>query len=382
MNQQDNAIPATEITVPAVNDPQLRELHTKEVTPAQARVEAVADALKLAYANASKLTLTPEEAKALSEDFPDEAFREGAGGDNNLIYIEHAYLRQRLNNVLGVGAVVPIRRREWAEEFTYWKDNREKKAVKVYADVVLLARGCVVGEAIGDAVYYPDNAKSNYSDALESAKSNAFRRCCKEFGVGLQAWMKGWCEEWKQRNRSPAPQGRSGGSQSQAPSRPTAPTPQRETQPAAKTADVVPQMEADKDQRFRFLAALSAIRTDATSYFVKKGWLTSGQNLEDLPNKYVPTTKKVYDSIMGELQAWVDGEQHEPEWRSYPMPWGTNKDTPLADLDKKYLFGLFMNFEVEREYNGNPKKPETIAKDEEFRKMLDAAGDHYEWKRQ
>lgn len=174
-------------------------------TPRDYRTESVAHALDAAYSNASKLVLTPEEAKALSADFPDEAFRLGAGGDPNLIYIEHAYLRQRLNEVLGVGASVPIRRREWTEEFSYYKDGKQKIGVRIYVDLVLIVRGCVVGEAIGDSMYYPANSKTNYSDALESAKSNAFRRCCKEFGIGLQAWMKGWGEGWKERNRSGRP---------------------------------------------------------------------------------------------------------------------------------------------------------------------------------
>ena len=172
-----------------------------QVTAAQARIESVAHALEKAYANASSLVLTPDEAKALVIDFPDEAFRLGAGGDDRLIYIEHAYLREGLNTVHGVGAVLPIRRGEGAEVFTYIdRFSKTQEAVRVYVDLVLLVRGCLVGEAVGDAVYYRSNDKTNFSDALESAKSNAFRRCCKEFGVGLQAWKKGWGEGWKLRN--------------------------------------------------------------------------------------------------------------------------------------------------------------------------------------
>lgn len=179
------------------------------------RVESVAHALDAAYSRASLLQLNADEAKALEADFPDEAFRLGAGGDPELIYIEHAYLRRRLNQVLGVGASTPVKRRDWAETFRYWKviDKRSNKgeyrdAVRIYAEIVLVVRGCFVSEAIGDAVYYPDNSKTNYSDAMESAKSNAFRRCCKEFGIGLQAWMKDWVEGWKQRNGNRPPSAR------------------------------------------------------------------------------------------------------------------------------------------------------------------------------
>lgn len=353
----------------------------EKVTATQARVEAVADALKVAYANASQLKLTPEEAKALAEDFPDEAFRLGAGGDPNLIYIEHAYLRMRLNNVLGVGAAVPIRRREWAEEFQYYKDGQRKTGIRVYADIVLVVRGCVVGEAIGDAVYYPDNAKTNYSDALESAKSNAFRRCCKEFGVGLQAWLKGWYEGWKRRNASSAPPGRSGGSQGT-----TQPPP---TQPARQSASPRPQNagappvpnEATDDQWQRFIKELVPIRDSAVDYFKKKGWLT-GDNavLEELPKKHVPTTKREHDSLMAELEAYMAGDQKGTDWwREVQVPFGQQQGVKLGDLDKKKLWGWWMNYEVEEEYNGRRKSDDEIERLNEFRDALDAAGEHYEF---
>lgn len=373
MNDEDQ-IPGAE--APPSNALQLRDPNTppEAITPAQARVEAVSEALKTAYANASKLTVSADEAKALAEDFPDDAFRLGAGGDINLIYIEHAYLRQRLNQVLGVGAAVPIRRREWAEEFTYWKDNQTKKGVRVYVDMVLLVRGCVVGEAIGDSVYYPDNAKTNYSDALESAKSNAFRRCCKEFGVGLQAWMKGWCEAWKGRQRS-------GGSQGSAPAPKPAPAASQTAKPPARTADLIP-AEADRDQRFRFLAALSDVKTSALGYFTHKGWIGENDTLDALPNKHVPTTKGQYDHLMAEIEAFGTRPPagQEEEWRNFKMPWGRQKDIPLAELDKKYLYGLWANWGVEYEYNGQRKSDDAIAKDEKFRQMLDDAGKHYDFK--
>ena len=172
------------------------------------RTESIAHALDAAYAKASSLVLTKEESDALAADFTDEAFRLGAAGNMDLIYIEHAYLRQRLNSVLGLGAATPVRRTWWKVESTYVdKYKKTQTVVKVYVDLVLIVRGCFVSEAIGDADYYP-GAGGNLSDGLESAKSAAFRRCCKEFGVGLQAWMKGWGEGWKQRNRSGTPQPR------------------------------------------------------------------------------------------------------------------------------------------------------------------------------
>lgn len=358
----------------------------ESVTPAQAKVNAIAELTMSAYARASELKLTPEEQAALQKEFPDEAFRPGAAGKENLIYIEHAYLRDRLNEVLGLGQWSIVPRNRWAEDFTIpaSRDRQEQQASRVYVEAMLVVRGCFVAEAVGDMVYYKNNQSQNYGDAVEGAKTAALRRCTKELGIGLQAWKKEWCEGWwKRRNAS----GRSGGSQGSGQRPPTQPAPSATARPAANTRDVVPpepvQTEADKDQRFRFLAALSDYRTSAMVYFTKKGWLTEDQRLEDLPNKYVPTTKKAYESIMAELLAFIsgDGETDLEWWKKVLMPWGKNKDTPLGKLDKKYLIGLFWNYEVEEEYNGQRKSDETIEKDKQFRNSLDAAGAAYGWKR-
>lgn len=179
------------------------------------------------------------------------------------------------------------------------------------------------------------------------------------------------------------PAGRSGGYQRPPQPAPTQPSPQSGAKPPAKSGDVLPQ-EATKEQFQKFMAALNPVREPATEYFKRKGWLPDKPEavLEELPIKHVPKTKREFGSIMAELEAWMDGEQQAPDWKSFPMPWGKNKDTPLGELDKKYLFGLFMNFEVEEEYDGKRKHEDAIAKDRKFREMLDEAGEHYEWKRE
>jgi hypothetical protein len=165
-------------------------------TPAQAKVDAIAALTMSAYANASKLAMTADEVKLLQADFPDEAFRPGAAGKENLIYLEHAYIRDRMNEVFGPGAWSLIPRNRWTEEH---KTSKGQPAVRVYCEVMMMVRGCFVAEAIGDMEYYPHNAGTNYGDAVEGAKSAALRRCAKELGMGLQAWKKGWTEGWWQR---------------------------------------------------------------------------------------------------------------------------------------------------------------------------------------
>jgi len=184
------------------DDGEIVEQPINGVSPAQAKVNAIASLTMTGYAKASELQLTAEENKALAADFPDDAFRAGAGGDDRLIYIEHAYLRDRLNEVLGRGSWALVTRSKWTEEF---KTGKGEPAIRVYAEVMLMVRGCYVGESVGEMTYYPNNAKTTYADAIEGSKTAAFRRCAKDFGIGLQAWKKGWCEGWWARKNAPKP---------------------------------------------------------------------------------------------------------------------------------------------------------------------------------
>jgi Mitochondrial genome maintenance MGM101 len=162
----------------------------------QSKVDSINSLLEEAYKKASALELTKEEAEALVAPFPDSDFYRGAAGNQDLIYIQHHSLRLRLNKVIGVGRWSMIIRRQWAEDFLTAK---KEQACRVYVEAVLIVRGCYVGESIGDGTYYKSNAGGNMGDAYESAKSVALRRVCKEFGMGLQAWDKGFCEEWKRK---------------------------------------------------------------------------------------------------------------------------------------------------------------------------------------
>lgn len=225
------------------------------VTAAQAKIEAVANLTAAAYAKASELRLTPEESKSLQADFPDEAFKPGAAGKENLIYIEHAFLRDRLNSVIGLGQWSLIPRSRWAEDY---RTSKGTAASRVYVEAMLMVRGCFVSEAVGEMEYYPGNAAQNYGDAVEGAKTAALRRCCKEFGIGLQAWKKDWCEGWWQRRR-------------QQPGTRQSPQPEPTRQPAPK-APVV-----ETEQVFPVVTVVSIkevhSKPDAvkkwTAYFIK-----------------------------------------------------------------------------------------------------------------
>ena len=203
-------------------------LQAVRLTAEQAKADGLAQLVANAYANAGKLKLTPEEMKLLKSDFTDDAFQRGANGNLDLLYIEHAFLRDRLDEIFGSEwAVIP---RYWAEDFEYEHiDSRDKTksmrpASRVYCEAIIMARGCLMACAIGDMIYYKSNATQNYSDAVEGAKTAAIRRCCKERGIGLQAFKKDFVEGWKQRH----PQGRGATPRQQAPPA-TTQAPQGET---------------------------------------------------------------------------------------------------------------------------------------------------------
>ena len=298
-----------------------------QVTAAQAKVEAIADLTHSAYQKAGTLQLTKEEADALQADFPDEAFKTGAAGKENLIYIEHAFLRERFSKVFGMGQWAIITRRTWSESFVLPPNSQRREpteVVKVYVEAMLVVRGCFVGEAIGDMDYFPKNLGQNYGDAVEGAKTAAFRRCAKEFGVGLQAWKKDWCQGWMDRKMAPGrrvypPQKPSGATAPAAP-------PQDANRPAkaapAAKQDVSAGMQevkhATTKTREWFCDKVKESREQATQFCIDLTWLMPDEPLESLPLRYVPNTKPKLVEFMTKMLTWtVSGQAvapYEADW--------------------------------------------------------------------
>lgn len=186
-------------TVPSSQVPTTSPEVTLERKPATAeaaevaRSESVSALLEQAYLKASDLKLTPEESKALRAPFAPDMFRRGAKGEDNLIYLCHIHVSDRLNDVLGIGQWALVKRGVRAEK---WQTKDGKPLVRVYFEGVLLIRGAFVAEAIGSGQYHPNNAKEDYGTALEISMSDCLRRCAKRLGIGSQAWDKGFCDTW------------------------------------------------------------------------------------------------------------------------------------------------------------------------------------------
>lgn len=393
------------------------------VTAAQAKVEAVANLTMAAYQQAATLKLSQEEIAALQKDFPDEAFKPGASGKEHLIYIEHPFLRDRLNQVIGPGQWALIPRSRWAENFTLpaKKDRPETEGIRIYVEAMLVVRGAFVSEAVGDMEYYPKNYGQNYGDAVEGAKTAALRRCCKEFGIGLQAWKKDWQDGWWARNRGKYSQNAPGRAGYQGATSTRTSAPKQQAAPKAQEAAPKTPAIANEAIRTRMIALLigkdGSNRGIVTEYFKKISQLLETEPLEEIPLRFVPVDKAQMQALSVKISNFCNGQPAErafppngddvgkkietskksvevprdpPEvdpddenapWRSFPMPWGKEAGVALADLDKKYLFGLWANYEVETEYKGKPKKAETIEKDCLFRDMLDEAGKHYKFEK-
>ena len=317
---------ALAVTQPVVGRVELAPRETPAATvrtAASAKVDAIADLTAAAYQRASQLALSTEEIQKLQAPFPDEAFQPGAAGKENLIYIEHAALRQRLNEVIGIGQWSIIPRSRWSEDY---KTAKGYDAARVYVEAMLLVRGCFVAEAVGDMSYYKHNDSQNYGDAVEGAKTAALRRCCKELGVGLQAWSKDWCNGWWERKRggrvtTPA-------AQSPPPSPAPTPSPAPSPEPSCATAKTREWMLKEIN------ASDPAARQVATEYFQKLNQLMPTEALEDLPLRFVPTSKEELKRLVAAIGAFEMGDEaqasFEPHVEPTEKPVRPAKEKPVA----------------------------------------------------
>jgi len=69
----------------------------------------------------------------------------------------------------------------------------------VVQEWALYINGNFVSYTIGGAEYQSGNKRLNWSDALESLKSNALVRLCKDLGMFHECWDKHWVDEWKRK---------------------------------------------------------------------------------------------------------------------------------------------------------------------------------------
>jgi hypothetical protein len=170
------------------------------------------------------------------------------------------------------------------------------------------------------------------------------------------------------------------------PIQPKPAAPQPRTQPTTTAAP-----KATEKTREWLVKALAKIEASAIAYFQSLKQLKQGEALAQLPLQYVPTTTAQLTELMAKIDAFAkkpaatieppptSEPASDEAWRKFPMPFGNKKGTPLADLDRKYLFGLWANYKPATEYNGTPLRQDQIEANQTFRAHLDALGRHYEF---
>lgn len=164
---------------------------TGEILPADPQAAPPQTELDI-YRGASSLKLTDEEGRTLRAPFPDDVIMERP--IDHLLYVPQVFIRERLNDVIGVGqwALIP---------HSVKRDGRT-----VLFDASLYIRDHFVARAMGGADYIPSNPKHSWDDAWESAKSDCITRCCKDLGIAADLWKPGFADAWRERTGNSKPE--------------------------------------------------------------------------------------------------------------------------------------------------------------------------------
>jgi hypothetical protein len=133
---------------------------------------------------AGSLKITEEQKKILFADISDDIVEIRPDG---LIYLPWMEYVSRLNQAFNC---------EWA---IIPKDNPFIKDNNVIMGFYLIIQGKLMGYAIGEQAYIPNNPKMTYGDAIEGATSNALMRLCKRIGIGLELWKPSFIRAWKEK---------------------------------------------------------------------------------------------------------------------------------------------------------------------------------------
>ena len=130
------------------------------------------------YQSIGAITLAPEERSVLDKAAEMENVAVRPTGE---VYLSHEWYRVRLRQAFGVGGF-------GQRVLNTWKEEESEGNTILYVRLALFIRGSFIADAIGSHTYRAKNVRLDYSDAFESAKSNALVRCCKAAGLGLEPW--------------------------------------------------------------------------------------------------------------------------------------------------------------------------------------------------
>lgn len=131
--------------------------------------------------------LTAKETRGLMADFRTDKINIKPTGE---VFISHIHLRVRLSTVLGVGS---------------WGMQPKGKPTPMHDEWIVMPwelkiRGYSLSWTWGGARYRAANKRQSWSDALETTKSNALMRLCKDIPLGGQVWDDRHNDRFKSRH--------------------------------------------------------------------------------------------------------------------------------------------------------------------------------------
>jgi genome maintenance protein MGM101 len=137
------------------------------------------------YRRASVNPVTSEQASVLAKPIPEEELDILPTGE---VYASQVRYRRVLNEAFGpMGwALLPV-------------SQPQKENATVAREYALYAGGQFIAEAWGEQEYDAKNSRMSYPTALESVKSNALMRCCKDLGIASECWDRQFTERWKEK---------------------------------------------------------------------------------------------------------------------------------------------------------------------------------------
>lgn len=145
------------------------------------RIVTASVAIATAMTRVTDLDIDDSECKALMANFQDAEVEILPQGH---VYIPHILIRNRLNEVLGIG--------QWALILRDYKIDDKV----LLAEYVLVVRGAYVGQTIIQSVYYK-NGQTTLADKLEGMEGDAIRRlAAKKLSCGTQVWDHNYQREW------------------------------------------------------------------------------------------------------------------------------------------------------------------------------------------
>lgn len=300
------------------------------------RAAEITAALTPAYTNASRLKIAKAEAKKLTKPFPEKDVE--IRSTDGAIFIPHIFLSQRLNEVFGPGAWSLICREHYFEE-----DSQ-----MLYAEHILIIRGCFVGEAVGEHKFNPLNGEK-YGDALESSAAEALRRICgKRLSCGNQLWQPVFCQTWQNKfaetfqadvyehgeNRKVL-RWRKKGSIGTVEELSETPLP----------ASV--KYTATEDDRHVMLQCLSILgNPNVLRWAISQNILKVNQTLDDWPLEQVALGERAVRALQTKIEADITPQKTRTgKWQDCEIPFGGMKGQKLGTLKPDDIAGYWTGME-------------------------------------